>query len=191
MRTLLISTTALAIAWTLAGCEGKAPYAVVADAGTPQHAATEARPTGHEAAPHAGPREADARPEEAPPQVQEASPSQAEPPDDLGLRFRDPPWFRKEMFEGATAVNVARSERDANGLFKSHILFDMPEGTTTDSCAELAASKISSTVPTLERQVQDDGRIQLTGSTDRYRVTVICGEAKGVMKAYVGYEWTS
>jgi hypothetical protein len=34
-----------------------------------------------------------------------------------------------------------------------------------------------------------DGRLTLRGETERYRVTLVCGEAKGVPTAYVGYEW--
>ena len=110
---------------------------------------------------------------------------------DLGERFRDPPWFRKTMLEGSTVVDTSRSEADEQGRFKSHILFAMPEGTTTEQCADQVTEKVKDAVANLERKVQDDGRINISGSTDRYRVSIVCGEAKGVMRAYVGYEWTS
>lgn len=112
-------------------------------------------------------------------------------PKDLGQRFRDPPWFRKTMLEGATALSTARSEADEQGLFKSHILFEMPEGTTAQQCVEQVIAKVSSTVSNLERSEQPDGRLKVEGSTDRYSVVAMCGEAGGKTRAYVGYEWTA
>lgn len=110
---------------------------------------------------------------------------------DLGERFRDPPWFRKTMLEGAKAVDTARSETDEAGRFKSHILFELPAGSTVEQCADQVTEKIEGDVPNLERSEQGDGRLRIEGSTDRYKVIVMCGEAGGVTKAYVGYEWTS
>jgi hypothetical protein len=124
------------------------------------------------------------------------STAEPDPPDpagevkDLGERFRDPPWFRKTMLEGAKAVNTARSEADEQGRFKSHILFEMPEGTTAESCADQVTQQVETTVANLERKTEADGRVNVQGSTDRYKVSAICGEAKGVMRAYVAYEWT-
>lgn len=108
--------------------------------------------------------------------------------DPLGQRFMDPSWFRKDMLEGAEVIDVSRSEADENGFFASHILFALPEGTTAEQCADAVTAKVEPSVPGLERAVEAD-RIKITGSTDRYRVILICGEAKGVMRAYVSLEW--
>jgi hypothetical protein len=114
-----------------------------------------------------------------------------DPADPLGRKFADPGWFRKDMLEGATAQNVSRSERTAAGLFSSQMLFDMPAGTTAETCADQVTAKIGTEVPNLSRAADDKvpGRIKITGETPRYRVTSMCGEAKGVMRAYVSFEW--
>jgi len=111
--------------------------------------------------------------------------------DPLGRKFADPPWFRKDMLEGATAMNVSRSEKTAEGLFSSQILFEMPAGTTAEQCAEQLETKIGAEVKNLARSNDEKqpGRIKITGDTERYRVTLMCGEAKGVMRAYVSFEW--
>jgi len=113
--------------------------------------------------------------------------------DPLGLRFRDPPWFRRDLFDTSEAIVVdfARSDRDANGLFKSHLLFEFLGPVTLDACAGLTRAKLAADVGTLQEEKQDDKRIRLTGSTARYRVAVICGDANGKTRAYLGYEWTS
>ncbi|MBK8240728.1 MAG: hypothetical protein IPK74_34850 [Deltaproteobacteria bacterium] len=112
--------------------------------------------------------------------------------DPLGQRFRDPDWFRKDMLEGATAQDVSRSERTDEGFFSSQILFELPAGTTAESCAEQLEKRVGGEVTNLQRGPDEKlpGRLKITGSTDRYRVTMMCGEAKGAMRAYVSYEWT-
>lgn len=112
--------------------------------------------------------------------------------DPLGQRFRDPDWFRKDMLEGAVAQDVSRSERTDEGFFSSQILLELPAGTTAESCAEQLEKKVGTDVKNLQRGPDEKlpGRLKITGSTDRYRVTMMCGEAKGAMRAYVSYEWT-
>jgi hypothetical protein len=131
------------------------------------------------------------------------SPAKAEPskpetpkPDtkagDLGERFVDPLWFRKEMLgPDAKAMDVNRSAQNEQGLFSSQILFELPAGTTAEQCADQLEAKVKPDVANLVRAADEKiaGRLKLTGDTDRYRVTMMCGEAKGVMRAYVGYEW--
>lgn len=114
-----------------------------------------------------------------------------DPADPLGRKFADPAWFRKDMLEGAKAMNVSRSEKTAEGLFSSQILFEMPAGTTAEQCAEQLETKIGGDVKNLARSSDEKqpGRIKITGDTERYRVTLMCGEAKGVMRAYVSFEW--
>jgi hypothetical protein len=113
------------------------------------------------------------------------------PGSDLAQRFRDPPWYRKTLFPDATVTSNARSEANEAGLFQSHIVFELADGTTLDSCVEHLEKTVGESVTNLERAQQPDGRIKLTGSTDRYQVTLLCGEAKGAMRAYVAFEWTS
>jgi hypothetical protein len=159
---------------------------------------TEPRGASREAAPKADAPAAasasqlDDRPTTAAPQPPEAvaDPARADPghDDPLGTRFRDPPWFRTDLIEGAQVVSTSRSEADENGFFGSHILFELPEGTSVEQCADLVTEKVEPSVPALERATEGD-RIKVTGSTDRYRVILMCGEAKGVMRAYVSLEW--
>lgn len=140
--------------------EAKAPEAEAPEAKAPEAKAPEAKPPGDEA-------------------------------DPLGKRFVDPDWFRKEMLEGAKAMDVSRSERNEKGLFSSQILFELPAGTTSEQCADQLEAKVKGDVPNLKREpdAKAPGRLKISGETQRYRVTMMCGEAKGVMRAYVGYEW--
>jgi hypothetical protein len=132
---------------------------------------------------------AKAEPAKAP---QEPPPDEKGADDPRGERFVDPPWFRKEMLGAdAKAMDVSRSSRNEQGLFSSQILFELPAGTTAEQCADKLEAKVKGDVGNLVRAADDTipGRLKLTGDTDRYRVTMMCGEAKGVMRAYVGYEW--
>lgn len=138
----------------------------------------------------------EAKPESAAADAKAAEPASSEPPpaaaaaDPLGSRFQDPSWFRKEMFGSeATFVDFARSEANEAGLFKSHVIFELAEGTTTDKCAEMVTGKLEGAVELTAKDLPDD-RKQLEGTTDRYDVTAVCGAAEGKMKAYIAYEWT-
>ncbi|HWB74062.1 MAG TPA: hypothetical protein VG755_03885 [Nannocystaceae bacterium] len=131
-------------------------------------------------------------PTTANPTEEKAAPP-TDPADPLGRKFADPGWFRKDMLEGAKAMDVSRSERNAEGLFSSQILFELPAGTSVESCADQVEKKVGEEVKNLARTSDEKqpGRIKITGETERYRVTMMCGEAKGVMRAYVSYEWMS
>ncbi|MCR9159358.1 MAG: hypothetical protein ACE37F_08425 [Nannocystaceae bacterium] len=125
--------------------------------------------------------------ESAEPAASEPSAAEADP---LGQRFRDPAWFRGTMLgDKGTKVDFARSEANEAGLFKSHLIFEMAEGTTVDDCVSAVTDALKDAVE-LSREDQPNDRAQLTGSTDRYEVTAVCGEGKGKMRAYVAYEWT-
>jgi hypothetical protein len=143
---------------------------------------------------------AKAEPSKAPAKAEAPKPDTPKPdapkPDtkagDLGERFVDPLWFRKEMLgPDAKAMDVNRSAQNEQGLFSSQILFELPAGTTSEQCADQLEAKVKPDVANLVRAADEKiaGRLKLTGDTDRYRVTMMCGEAKGVMRAYVGYEW--
>ena len=151
--------------------EGAQPAKVVEPAAepTPDEPAPEAAPPGGEAG-------------NLPPQA---------PGSELAQRFRDPPWYRKTLFPDATVTSTARSEANEQGLFQSHIVFELKQGTTMEQCAEHLEKSVGETVPNLSREQQPDGRLKIAGSTDRYNVTLLCGEAKGTMRAYVAFEWTS
>lgn len=133
---------------------------------------------------------------EAKPDATAVEPASSEPPpvaadaDPLGARFQDPSWFSKTMFEDeATFVDFARSEANEAGLFKSHVIFELAEGTSTEQCVTMVTGKLKGAVElTVEEQPED--RKQLNGTTDRYDVTAMCGAAEGKMKAYIAYEWT-
>lgn len=114
----------------------------------------------------------------------------AKAPPDRGERFLDPPWFRETLFENATKKDFKRSELDENGLFSSQFLFDLPQSETVDTCVKTLQDKTGEWVKDLER-TDADGRVTLRGKTDRYETTFMCGEAQGVMKAYVSFRWTS
>ena len=142
---------------------------------------------GTEAQPGTGPeaRSSSARPAA---QANEPKAQGAAHDDPLGQRFADPAWFRSDMLAGAELVTFSRSQADENGFFASHILLALPEGTTAEQCADLVTAKVEPSVPGLQRAIEGD-RISITGTTDRYRVVLMCGEAKGVMRAYVSLEW--
>jgi hypothetical protein len=114
-----------------------------------------------------------------------------DPSSELAQRFRDPPWYRKTLFPDATVTSTARSEANEQGLFQSHIVFELKQGATMEQCAEHLEKSVGETVANLSREQQPDGRLKISGSTDRYKVTLLCGEAKGTMRAYVAFEWTS
>lgn len=134
-------------------------------------------------------KSAEAAPADEPVASEPPPPSAAEL-DPLGQRFRDPPWFRPNMFgDKGTKVDFARSEANDAGLFKSHMIFELSEGLTKDDCSKMVTEKLASAV-TLTAEEKPNDRIQLGGSTDRYDVTAMCGEADGKMRAYVSYEWT-
>jgi hypothetical protein len=106
------------------------------------------------------------------------------------LNLRDPSWFKATIFEGATLVKQGRSPADDDGLFASQITLQLADGTTVEACVEHLSEVVGADVPNLA--VKDEGdRTSINGTTDHYSVTLLCGEAKGKMTAYVSYRWTS
>ena len=125
----------------------------------------------------------------APAQPDNVAPTAEAKPEDLGQRFVDPRWFRKEMFPDAAAVDFKRSKADDNGFFSSQLLFDLKEGTTTEDCVKVLETQVGAEVALT--RTEQNGRVTLKGATARFTVVALCGEAKGVMKAYVSYQWTA
>lgn len=136
---------------------------------------------------------------ETTPPPRSAAPADPDTPDaaspaaiDRGNRFRDPPWYRQTIFstEQGTLATESRSEADELGRFKSHMVFELTD-MTVEQCADHLDAAMKASVTNLERAQKPGNRLEVIGSTDRYNVTFICGEAKGKMRAYVAYEWTS
>lgn len=104
--------------------------------------------------------------------------------------LRDPDWFRPTIFPGATVLKEGRAPADEAGLFASQITLQLAEGTDIDACVEQLMAAVGAEVPGLTVEDQGDRR-SIKGATDHYKVTLLCGEAKGHMTAYVSYNWTS
>lgn len=102
----------------------------------------------------------------------------------------DPKWFRVDLFPGAALVSSGRTARDEAGLFATQMLLALPDGTTREGCVSTLTQALSGVVPQLDLQHGKDGRVTLTGSNDDYAVTLLCGEAKGKLNAYISYRWS-
>lgn len=115
---------------------------------------------------------------------------QGDPAKALGGHMVDPRWFRKTMFgEAGKVLDTKRSQADAEGKFSSLIRFELtdmkPEG-----CADHLETLVKDEIPAVKREPKPDGRIQLSGNNERYKITFICGEAEGKTIAYVSFQWT-
>ena len=170
-------------------CQGKTPEPAPTKAVVGKDDKQPPAPT--KAEPPAAP--ATAAPEPAPSEPVADAKLPGDEADPLGKRFIDPPWFRKELFPDATSAKVNRSQRNEQGLFSSQILFDLPAGTTEAQCAKTLKDAVGKDVADLVEapDAKQPGRLQITGTTDRYKVLMMCGDAKGTMRAYVSFEWTS
>jgi hypothetical protein len=182
----MTSAWLVALVMLSTACQGKntTPAKAETKAGKPEITKIEPRSDADGGAAKAKPAEPANEPAAEPP---------ADEADPLGKRFLDPSWFRKELFPDATSTKVSRSQRNEKGLFSSQILFDLPAGTTAEQCAKTLMDAVGKDVANL-KQVEDakmPGRLQLSGTTDRYRVTMMCGDAKGTMRSFVSFEWTS
>ena len=104
--------------------------------------------------------------------------------------LQDPAWFRPTIFPGATVLKEGRAPADEAGLFASQITLQLAEGTEIDACVEQLMAAVGAEVPGLTVEDQGDRR-SIKGATEHYKVTLLCGEAKGHMTAYVSYNWTS
>jgi len=182
-------------------CQGKgtAP-APVADA-----KATKAAPSSEIKTAEVGPVQADAADGEPPtseiPAVEPAKPDkgptqgpvaslQGDPAKALGAHLVDPRWFRKTMFgDTAKVLDTKRSQADEQGRFSSLIRFEVPD-MTPEGCADHLQALVKDDVPEVKRETNPDGRVQLSGNTDRYKLTFICGQTQGKTIAYVSYQWT-
>ena len=115
---------------------------------------------------------------------------QDDPNKQLGAHLVDPRWFRKTMFgDKGKVLDTKRSQADAEGRFSSLIRFELadmkPEG-----CADHLQGLVKDEISEVKREPKPDGRIQLSGDAERYKITFICGESEGKTIAYVSYQWT-
>ncbi len=101
----------------------------------------------------------------------------------------DPPWFKADLIPGSTITSSGRTQVDDQGLFSTQMLLALPAGTTRDACVDALKAAVASYLPTLESQPGKDDRITLTASNADYHVTMLCGQAKGNMNAYISYRW--
>lgn len=100
----------------------------------------------------------------------------------------DPPWFNLDILPGATVTSSGRTQKDEQGLYSTQMLLSLPAGTTREACVDALHKAVSPSVPNLQQTPKDD-RISLGGGNDDYTVTMLCGEGKGKMSAYLSYRW--
>lgn len=183
-RTCVVLVAALGL-FGLASCQGKMPE--------PSKAGAAAQPARE--GPQFDEQPAGSAPSDAKAPAGDAAGGPPDPPPvaapDLGARFLDPPWFRKQLFPDATKVDFNRTKADANGFFTSNMRFFLPAGQTPEQCAKFLQEKIGAEVKNLESKKLDDGRYEIKGSTERYTVTMQCGAPKGELIAFVSYHWTA
>ncbi len=180
----------LSLGLALAACHGKASAPVKqgggasASAKTPATAETPAKaPAAMDGAGVSG--------QEAPPAAPSPTPPTMSPDDKArGRHLADPSWFRKTMFgDKGKVLDTKRSAADDRGLFSSLIRFELTD-MTVEACADHLEGLVKTDIPAVEREAKPDGRIQLSGNTDSFKITFLCGEAQGKTIAYVSYSWT-
>ena len=179
LRLATVLVCSLTIGAALPACQGKGAPAKQTNAKSqdPNKALDSAGP---KAAVQDPPAAADAK----------APPSAPTDPKALGAHLADPSWFRKTIFgDEGKVLDTKRSEADDQGRFSSLIRFELTDK-TVDACADHLEGLVKKDVPNVERKTQPDGRVQLSGSTDKYKLTFLCGDAKGKTIAYVSYQWT-
>jgi hypothetical protein len=99
-------------------------------------------------------------------------------------RREDPPWFRPDIVEGA---KMSKRSRSVQG--QSMMLLDFEAGTSVEDCIGKLTEKLAPHVALSSAPgTGKPGQLAVSGTTDEYRVTVVCGEAEGTMRAYVGYD---
>jgi len=100
-------------------------------------------------------------------------------------RRGDPGWFRADLFEGATVIRQGHTRPDDEGQVAAQITLQLAEGATREECvAALQAAVIGDFTPEMEEK---EDRVYLRGSTDLYTATLLCGEAKGRMTAFLSW----
>jgi hypothetical protein len=114
---------------------------------------------------------------------------QNDPEKALGAHLVDPGWYRKTLFgDTAKVLDTKRSQADDQGRFSSLIRFEVPD-MTLEGCADHLQAAVKSEVAEVKRESKPDGRVYLSGATDRYEITFVCGQSEGKTIAFVSYHW--
>jgi hypothetical protein len=164
-RRVALVFVALLLAWACEGKPGPGPAGSKA-----AKARTEAQPA------------AEAK---AQPAAKAVSPAPAAAPASQVERRQDPPWFREDLMADTKLVKKSRSQGA-----ESMMLFALPEGASPEDCVAKVKEKLEPHVSLVEAPGQGKpGQLTYKGETDEYRVTVVCGDAKGTTRAYLGYQW--
>ena len=108
--------------------------------------------------------------------------------DPLGSRFKDPSWYREDIIPHTNVIQNGRSEAREDGTFSSAMVLELEEGMTPEKCTDHLKGRVDD-VAFEDTETGEDGRLTTRGETDAFRVTLVCGNAKGKPTAYVGYEW--
>lgn len=200
--TRLALVCSLSVLAAVTGCQGKSaaptPAAETKTAKTAAPAASEANtpkavPADGGAA-DGGPAPAEALPTspdgvDEPPTQGPVAALQDDPEKALGAHLADPRWFRKTMFgDEGKVLDTKRSQADEQGRFSSLIRFELPT-MKPEGCADHLQALVKDEIPEVTRETKAEGRIQLSGNTDRYKITFVCGENEGKTIAYVSYQW--
>ncbi|HRI10098.1 MAG TPA: hypothetical protein PKW35_19890, partial [Nannocystaceae bacterium] len=143
-----------------------------------------------------GAKETAARPEGPPgaslvlstpgPRSQTAAAADSSGPAEAAAPPVDPSWFRADLFAGATVIKKGHTRADAEGKISAQITLQLADGTTREACIDTLRAAVAADVPKLDELKADD-RTTLTGDAGRYVVTLICGEAKGHMTAFLSW----
>lgn len=101
----------------------------------------------------------------------------------------DPPWFRRELFAGATIKRSGRTAPDPAGLFTTQMLFELADGTKQADCVATVKTALAGAVPEIKSEDGEGGRVTLTGKNADYSVIAICSGGASKPTAYVSYVW--
>jgi hypothetical protein len=102
----------------------------------------------------------------------------------------EPSWYSVDLIPHTKVVQNGRSETRADGTFSSAMVLQLEPEMTAEKCVGHLTEKIGASGASFgEVERGDDGRLTVRAELDAYRVTIVCGAAKGVPTAYVGYEW--
>jgi len=197
----LVLACSLPLLAALVACQGKAPPPAPAAQTKAAAPATDAKAPATAPAAPAPDASADGGPspsEVAAVEAKAATPTpqgpvatlQEDPGKALGGHLVDPRWFRKTIFgDKGKVLDTKRSKADDQGRFSSLIRFEVAD-TTLEGCAEHLEKAVKDEVANVKRETKPDGRVHLTGSTDRYEITFVCGQNEGKTIAFVSYQWT-
>lgn len=110
--------------------------------------------------------------------------------DPLGSRFKDPAWYTPEIIAHDKIIQNGRSEARDDGTFSSALVLQLTADISPEDCVQTLVGKAEPHgLSFADAEKGEDGRLTVRAEDDRMRVTFVCGNAKGVPTAFVGYEW--